>query len=305
MEVKAAFSVHFFATFLLLLMLEVSAADQSCAAGYTGINCSFNIDDCANVNCSGNGNCSDRVDGYFCFCFTGFYGVNCELDADQCVPNPCKNSGTCTKQGSLFKCNCTAAYEGTECETKRPPITFSVMLTLRNRLYVSDYADLTKPKTRGIIAELTDIFTTFFKGKFNQVVNDFIDIKFRGFSSGSLVTNFDLTFEPTSTVSSSNIIQALQEGNATRDLQFEVLEKITVARKKDTDNAATTATTPTDSSKLATWILVLIISGVILFILLLIIIFVVLYRRNVKGSDEVADHSSKKFQNASIKKREV
>ena len=128
---------------------------------------------------------------------------------------------------------------------ERPPITFSVMLILRNRLYVSDYADLTKPKTRGIIAELTDIFTTFFLGKFNQVVNDFIDIKFRGFSSGSLVTNFDLTFEPTSTVSSSNIIQALQEGNATRDLQFEVLENITVARMEDTDDAATTATTPT------------------------------------------------------------
>ena len=37
------------------------------------------IDDCLSVNCSGSGNCSDRVNGYFCYCYDGYYGINCEI----------------------------------------------------------------------------------------------------------------------------------------------------------------------------------------------------------------------------------
>ena len=37
------------------------------------------IDDCLNVTCSGSGNCSDRLDGYYCYCEDGFYGTNCEI----------------------------------------------------------------------------------------------------------------------------------------------------------------------------------------------------------------------------------
>lgn len=39
----------------------------------------IDIDDCVNVNCSGNGNCSDRTDGYVCECQDEFYGLNCEI----------------------------------------------------------------------------------------------------------------------------------------------------------------------------------------------------------------------------------
>lgn len=41
--------------------------------------CFTDINDCIGVSCSGNGNCSDRVDGYICFCNSGFFGINCEV----------------------------------------------------------------------------------------------------------------------------------------------------------------------------------------------------------------------------------
>ena len=41
--------------------------------------CFTDINDCIGVNCSGNGDCSDRVDGYICFCNSGFFGINCEV----------------------------------------------------------------------------------------------------------------------------------------------------------------------------------------------------------------------------------
>ena len=108
---------------------------------------------------------------------------------------------------------------------EKPSITFSVIMTLRSRQYISDFADLTKPTTRAIIADLTDIFTPFF----NKTFQDFLQVIFTRFSPGSLVTNFDIYFEPTANVTKTSIIQALERGNGTKDLQFEILDKITFA----------------------------------------------------------------------------
>lgn len=122
--------------------------------------------------------------------------------------------------------------------SEKPPITFSVTTKLRNRQYISDFADLTKPNTRALILELTNIFQPFFRKMFP----DFLAINFLGFSSGSLVTNFDVTFEATSNVSSSNILQALTTANNSRDLQFLIFEEITVM---SVGNMNTPSETPT------------------------------------------------------------
>lgn len=57
--------------------------------------CSFtDINDCIGVSCSGNGNCSDRVDGYICFCNSGFFGINCEVGkASHISPHPIVSLG--------------------------------------------------------------------------------------------------------------------------------------------------------------------------------------------------------------------
>ena len=122
--------------------------------------------------------------------------------------------------------------------SEKPPITFSVTTKLRNRQYISDLADLTKPNTRALILELTNMFQPFFMKMFPE----FIAISFLGFSSGSLVTNFDVTFEAISNVSSSNIIQALTTANNSRDLQFLIFEEITVM---SVGNMNTPSETPT------------------------------------------------------------
>ena len=36
------------------------------------------IDDCANVNCTGHGTCTDLVNDYTCSCNAGYTGKNCE-----------------------------------------------------------------------------------------------------------------------------------------------------------------------------------------------------------------------------------
>ena len=38
----------------------------------------LDIDDCANVNCSGNGKCKDHVNAFTCECNPGFFGCKCE-----------------------------------------------------------------------------------------------------------------------------------------------------------------------------------------------------------------------------------
>ena len=38
----------------------------------------------------------DIVDGYRCACPAGFFGVNCETDRNECLSQPCQNGANCT-----------------------------------------------------------------------------------------------------------------------------------------------------------------------------------------------------------------
>ena len=38
----------------------------------------------------------DIVNGYRCACPAGFFGVNCEVDHDECLARPCQNGANCT-----------------------------------------------------------------------------------------------------------------------------------------------------------------------------------------------------------------
>ena len=49
-----------------------------CDPGFTGEFCATNIDECASVDCSGRGVCSDGVNSYTCTCQDGYRGANCE-----------------------------------------------------------------------------------------------------------------------------------------------------------------------------------------------------------------------------------
>ncbi|XP_068717499.1 delta-like protein A isoform X2 [Montipora capricornis] len=138
MAIKKPPVVHVLWTFLLLGVVEVSLANQGCPAGFTGIDCSTNIDDCLNVTCSGSGNCSDRLNGYYCYCNDGFYGTNCEIDAGPCSPNPCDNNGTCIQDGDTIYCNCTADFEGDNCASGSVGAIFDITFAATSEVNETD-----------------------------------------------------------------------------------------------------------------------------------------------------------------------
>lgn len=278
-DLKAANVVFALLICIFLVHLKkASTASQGCRAGFTGNNCSIDIDDCMNVTCSGNGNCSDRTDGYVCECQDDFYGLNCEIKASLCTPNPCENNGTCTLEQPSFKCNCTPEYEGKRCETERPRKIFTVKLTMVDRNYTSAYADLTNFITRGLISDLTEIFTQFFRITFAG----FVSITFKEFFPGSVGTIFDATFAATSEVNETSIFQALARANGTTQLRFETLGMINVDKRLSTGSPTTA---PTESSVIEPWLIALIVSLIVIFILLVIIIVLLIkYRREQEVS---------------------
>ncbi len=56
----------------------------ACPPGFTGKNCSVEINECfPNNSCPGNSTCIDELDSYSCTCNTGFEGDNCTGIAEQ------------------------------------------------------------------------------------------------------------------------------------------------------------------------------------------------------------------------------
>ena len=38
--------------------------------------------------------CNDGVNGYTCTCAAGYSGVHCDVNIDECASAPCQNGGT-------------------------------------------------------------------------------------------------------------------------------------------------------------------------------------------------------------------
>ncbi|XP_065895629.1 delta-like protein B [Dysidea avara] len=89
----------------------------NCVDGFTGENCSTNINDCDHNPCMNNGTCTDGISSFTCNCVDGFTGENCTANLDDCNPNPCMNNGTCTDGINSFTCNCVDGFTGENCTT--------------------------------------------------------------------------------------------------------------------------------------------------------------------------------------------
>lgn len=83
-----------------------------CQPGYTGENCSLNIDECVSEPCQNGGQCEDRVNGYICVCADGYKGVECEVDIDECESSPCQNGGVCKDLVGDYECHCEETTGG-------------------------------------------------------------------------------------------------------------------------------------------------------------------------------------------------
>ena len=94
-----------------------------CPPGFTGKNCSDNIDDCKSHVCLNGATCLDAVGSYTCMCAPGFSGQFCEIAPVLALPNydsatgpgggackyhQCQNNAVCyqPKGSPDYMCKC-------------------------------------------------------------------------------------------------------------------------------------------------------------------------------------------------------
>ncbi|KAM8810851.1 cubilin [Eudromia elegans] len=85
-------------------------------SGYGPSGCSPLSDICELQNPCANGQCLPTISGYFCVCNMGWTGTNCTEDIDECASNPCQNGGTCTDGVGGYSCECPSAWTGPHCQ---------------------------------------------------------------------------------------------------------------------------------------------------------------------------------------------
>lgn len=74
------------------------------------------ITECTTGACANDATCLDQVNHFVCICAAGFTGVICDENIDDCTPNPCIH-GTCVDHVAGFSCsNCEPGYQGNLCE---------------------------------------------------------------------------------------------------------------------------------------------------------------------------------------------
>ena len=88
-----------------------------CPAGFSGLRCEVNIDDCIGNKCQNNATCLDKVGEYECECQPGFEGQFCDTKTAFCSgkTGPCLNGGKCRDHSTHYTCECPAGFSGQNC----------------------------------------------------------------------------------------------------------------------------------------------------------------------------------------------
>ncbi|XP_069787318.1 cubilin [Narcine bancroftii] len=84
--------------------------------GYGDNGCIPVLDTCQHGNPCVNGQCFVVFSSYMCVCGPGWTGTNCTQNINNCASNPCQNEGICTDGIDSYTCTCLQNWTGTECQ---------------------------------------------------------------------------------------------------------------------------------------------------------------------------------------------
>ena len=74
------------------------------------------FNECISSPFCGHGQCVDRLNYFICACDPGYTGINCTTEVDECSSNPCLNM-TCTDHVNSYSCTCEDNETGPHCDT--------------------------------------------------------------------------------------------------------------------------------------------------------------------------------------------
>ncbi|CAB1422219.1 unnamed protein product [Pleuronectes platessa] len=94
----------------------------TCPAGFTGMLCEEDIDECEVRFCQNDGTCVNTAGSFQCHCQSGFSGSVCSTDVDECLKLKCQNGGTCLPNDDGYYCHCAPGFEGEACEQFHRPL---------------------------------------------------------------------------------------------------------------------------------------------------------------------------------------
>src|SRR5690349_12530735 len=75
----------------------------------------YGLELCSISPCKNGATCSQTQNAYSCTCAAGYTGTNCTVNIDDCWNSPCRNGGTCQDGIATYSCVCAVGYTGTNC----------------------------------------------------------------------------------------------------------------------------------------------------------------------------------------------
>ena len=119
-----------------------------------------------------------------------------------------------------------------------------MIITVRNRDFIEDYRNFQSPKTRALIQELTAELVRFFKGLYGDSFEGIVIISL---FEGSVGVNFELSLEPSSNVTNTNVVEELKRVNGTQALGLLELGEVSAVEQIQPTTQMTVMTSPATS----------------------------------------------------------
>uniref|UniRef100_T1JDS0 EGF-like domain-containing protein n=1 Tax=Strigamia maritima TaxID=126957 RepID=T1JDS0_STRMM len=91
--------------------------------------------------CLHGGTCVQTAKSFQCICNAGYSGIKCEKNIDDCRSQPCQNHDICTGEINNFSCSCRPGSEGKMCQTKAIRLAESLTAFLITRHPIFNYRD--------------------------------------------------------------------------------------------------------------------------------------------------------------------